>query len=206
MRLWSIQSPCRLAHLSEHGVLHGDWDYLRNSEDDFYIRPYKWMAKAMAARLPEFSGKAPIWAWPKKYDLRLERWQWGDKWKVCIEFEAPDDRVVLSDYDLWHSVLNDFPVSLTEAEHNAYFERYDERNKYLIDVRGFGYRKAGRWTEREFQREKEVSWDRIFDPDLPWDDQWLGEGPRRWQATLDGLQEEWVTGVRVFRSRSTKWP
>jgi hypothetical protein len=203
MRLWTIQSPCRLVSLTEQGILHGDWDHLKNGEDSFYVRPYEWMAKQMVARLPDFSGKAPVWGWVTKYDLRAERWNWGNRWMVCIEFEVPDDQVVLSDFDLWHQVLNNFPCSLSEAEWEDFTDREDARSRALFD-QGLGGMAGQRIVEAEFREEKEATWQRIFDPDLPWDDEWLGKGPRVWQACVDGLRPEQVRSTRLFRSRETK--
>ena len=75
----------------------------------------------------------PVWAWykqngkRKKPDLRSERWGYGpgDEDYTCIEFEIPEDHVLLSDFDSWHTILNNglFSDSEEEADQkDAYFE------------------------------------------------------------------------------------
>lgn len=187
MRLWTIQSPSRLEDLDKSGVIYGTWDRIKAEEDGYYYEPYKWLVGQMKDRMPEHSGKAPIWAWPVKPDLRWYRWHWSPGWHVCIEFEAPDDLVLQSDYDMWHNVLSDFPVNLSEAEWDDFCDRDD----------------AKAYTEAE----KHASWQRIFDASLPPDPWWCGkEGtPRVWQACVDGVRKDWLKGVRVFETLDLGW-
>jgi len=207
MRLWTIQTPDRLEHLNRDKVIRGSWNFLRNDELlSFYIEPYKWMVEQMVKRLPEVSGEAPMWAQPHKPDLRRDRWAWGDRWMVRIEFDVPDELVLLSDYGLWHQVLNNFFCALNEAEFDEFNDREDARNRELVDVKGFGYRKAWRWTKRQFRQEIRESWLRIFDEEAiaQADPEWIGTPPHEKQACLDALHLEWVRDVRVFRSRQPK--
>jgi len=51
--------------------------------------------------------------------MRAARWQWHGIWHL-IEFEAPDEACLVSDYDAWHDVLNGF------AHHtNAEWDEWD---------------------------------------------------------------------------------
>ena len=207
MRLWTIQTPDRLHDLNRDGLIRGSWDFLRADEHlVFYIEPYKWMVEQMQKRLPDVSGEAPMWAQPHRPDLRRDRWQWGDRYMVLIEFDAPDDAVLLSDYGLWHQVLNNFHCSFSEAECDEFNDREDKRNRELVETHGFGYRKAWRWVKREFRQEIRASWERIFDPEAiaQADPEWIGSPPHEKQACLDHLRRDWIRSVLVFRSHETK--
>jgi hypothetical protein len=69
---------------------------------------------------------------------------------VLVDFLAPRDRVLLSDFDAWHCVLNDGYLALSEADCEAFEARHAGRTR------------AG---ERSVacQAEIEASWERIFD-------------------------------------------
>jgi hypothetical protein len=195
MRLWTIQPPVRLEQLAEVGVIHGSWKHVERDERarwDFYDA-YRWMVQQMAARMPRHSGNPPIWAWPVKPDLRHYRWSWmPEGWYTCIEFDAPDERVLLSEFDLWHDVLNCSICSLTEAEFDSFHDRFDADPRPRAE------------KEDAFCVEMMDTWQRIFDPDVGGDPEWRGTGDLEWQACVDGLLEEWVRDVRIFRSRKTK--
>lgn len=140
------------------------------------------MLEQMHQRLPAFTGKYPIWAWTKKPDLRNERWRWEGIWH-CIEFEAPDDSCLVSDFAAWHDVLNGF-AHHTEAE-------WDEWE-------------SGRRKKDSYKAECLRTWPRIFDLDF-WkqDPEWFG-GPPILQVTVDGLRLEWVKEIRTFIGPKTK--
>ena len=63
----------------------------------------------------------PIWAWHtvdwkhQKPDLaKTEFRKKGNQ--VCIELEMPEDKVLLSDEEMWHFVLNDYFIGDSENE------------------------------------------------------------------------------------------
>lgn len=113
MKLWSIQHKSAYDQLQKEGVLHANEKYLF-CEDDLRFA-YDWMAEQLAQRV----GKAPsgvrypIWAWyqwegkHKRLDMRTHR-HFGVKGIpiVLLTLEIPSDLVLLSDFDMWHCVLN----------------------------------------------------------------------------------------------------
>jgi len=205
MRLWTIQPPVRLEHLAEVGIIHGSWKHVADHFDnDPSLRPpglwdwadaYKWMVQQMAARMSKHSGNPPIWAWPVKPDLRQYRWTWmPEGWYVCIEFEVPGERVLLSDFELWHDVLNCSVCALTEAEWDSFYDRFDADPRPKAEKR------------IAFADEVMTTWQRIFDPEAKFDPAWRGPETPEWQACVDGLLEEWVLGARIFRTQRPKDP
>ena len=136
----------------------------------------------------------PVWAWymqngrHKKPDLRSERWGYGpgDEDYCCIELEIAPQRVLLSDFDVWHGVLNNGLISDTEEEDVA-LEAFHES---LADAEKAAY--------------KEKNWERVFDIS-PLNNNWTTRG--EWvQATFWELRREDIRAVRFFRTGKYKRP
>jgi hypothetical protein len=101
----------------DHGIL----DYDENSGIDFtYHKPYDWMKNEMSKVIPDFTGERPVWGYLKRplhkgwYKLRPN----------MIQFTAlvPRKRILFSDYELWHHPLNNWPISETEQDDEAWWE------------------------------------------------------------------------------------
>lgn len=168
LTLWTVQDFSRVAQLDVDGVLYG------SAEHAMFPEPYKWMLEQMAQRLPAFSGNYPVWAWAKKPDMRSTRFEYEvEEWACRIAFEVPAERVLLSDFGPWHSVLNGMP-HCTEAE----WETWEQQGKSTTWLRS--------------------TWERIFDLDF-WqrDPEWFGDPFI--QACVDGLQKSEVLSVEWFR-------
>lgn len=136
LRLWSIQPIEVWDILSNKGV------FICNPkkstllyEDKKFQLAYKWLIAEMEKRIgkrPE-NVLSPIWAWylrdwkNKKPDLRESGYGERGRKSVCLYLELPKDRVVLSDFNAWHYVLNRMynEDSKTEAEWKKIMEWYD---------------------------------------------------------------------------------
>ncbi|ASK27371.1 hypothetical protein BG910_06120 [Neisseria chenwenguii] len=117
------------------------------------LAAYRWMAARLAEKVPPPASVAfPIWAWrfahgrrQPKPDLRrrghLEKGAAG----VRIEFEIPQEQVLLSSFDGWHAVLNDTFFSLGDEE----YERCERLEAEL--------------PSEKLREAKEKSWYGIFD-------------------------------------------
>ena len=98
-----------------------------------------------------------------------------------LEIEIPASRVLLSDFVTWHGVLNDWYLSWSEAEDEAF---YDGR-----------YRLHGASGHAEIEN----SWNRIFDLEGG-DPTWVGPlAKRSIQATFWSLEWEDVVSVKLFK-------
>jgi hypothetical protein len=208
MRLWTLQPITRLVQLEQDNIIHGSWDHVEQideDEPDYWTRPYLWMCQQMEARLPTYSYNPPIWAWTEKPDLRWFRHNWNEQgWCVRIEFDAPEERFLISNYDFWHTVLNRYPFTVNEAEWTDFWTRWDARRKELRD-QSLSRREADDWVFLEMYEEIDATWQRIFDLTLhrACDEGWVGAEPT-YQACVDGLDVSWVRKVDLFRPRERR--
>lgn len=98
----------------------------------------------------------PVWAWYKNYglqqkpDRRRSMFRNYESYDAIMELEVPDELVILSDFDDWHCILNNFPIFTKEEES----ENYDWPNGY--DEWGLPI------YDDEF---KLASWERVFRTD-----------------------------------------
>jgi len=113
MKLWTIQTPDVYEKILKEGKYFCDEKKANLLESDEFRNAYNWLSKKMVQKIGHSKVKYPVWGWycidgkNKKPDLRLSGYGERGKELVCLEIEIPDEKVVLSDYDLWHFVLND---------------------------------------------------------------------------------------------------
>ena len=187
MILWTMQPIEVWNIIQDTGVYHCDPVKSTMLKLEL-VEEYEWLIRQMKKRigLPPKGVAYPVWAWyaqngkHRKPDLRSERWGYGlgNKQYACIEFEIPDDLVLLSDFDVWHIVLNNGLISETEEEdtrQEAYFESLSPE------------------AQKEYREE---NWERVFDV-TPFNNHWITRGD--WvQATVWELRKEMIRGVRFF--------
>ena len=187
MRLWTFQPVEIYDKIMETGEYHCEpyLGYDTTMEFMEFEDAYLWLAQKMREKIgnPPDGIKFPVWAWHtqdwkhKKSDLRSERWCYGhypEKY-ACIEIEVPDNEVVLSDYDLWHCILNKSAICFNEEE----FDNFSDTKEFL-----------------------EETWNRVFDVE-PFEDDWFWKG-RYIQATFWQLKKEMIKAVRFFKAARRK--
>ena len=185
VRLWTIQTPLVWSLLQQHNSVSGD-----GRRADPWFRPaYRWLMEQMSLRTKGYTGRFPIWFWTEKPDFRQYRFRNYSKPGIPIVFLEcliPAERVLLSDYESWHSVLNNWHLALTEEESDDFDNRL----------------KTGQITYDQATLEKRVSWERVFDFDLlRTHPDWQGEPTV--QATVETLQKQDVVKARVFTLKRT---
>lgn len=177
MRLWTIQTEQAFRQFERSGFLRGDG---RRVDSDFR-RAYAWMALQMEQRLgkPPGRSRTPVWAWKvwnarsAKPDLRSSSLLPRDAAGVRIEFEAPPETVLLSDFIRWHAVLNGHYLADDQAEDIAPPSwAFEDRHMHILR-----------------------SWERIFDLERGDPDYFGPLSSRGVQATL--WQVEWVQVRKV---------
>lgn len=181
MKFWSIRTLDELDILLSGQPLRTDPDKV----DKDFKRAYQWISKQLANKVTPPPGvEYPIWLWRywegkhrAKPDLRAGgHVQKGSK-AVRIELEIPSDKVLLSDFNSWHAVLNNHHLSHTDAEYE-YYEQYEAQEK----------------DENLLRKSKETTWLKIFSiEDLP--DDWAVQG-----ATWEILPEH-IVNYKVFTGR-----
>lgn len=184
MKLWTIQHEGAWRKARRTGFLRADgrrhWSHFRE--------PYLWMAAEMRRRLsePPRGIRYPVWAWAqydgerkRRPDLRKSGHLCSEAAGFLIEFEAWEHEVLLSDFELWHYVLNRsyLPQELREIE--------DDQSP----------------PTRFARRRMEKSWERIFDLDWYLEDVSVERSQRSIQATVWQVPVSMVISATPFRAR-----
>jgi hypothetical protein len=188
MKLWTLQPIGFLDRLRLKGIAYGDWRRV----DRHFKGAYKWLVGQMQDRGISINGRAPLWAWhkwlpPEKFrpDLRYDSvygYVTPDTTGVRIELEVPDELVCLTRFNLWHDILNNTFVTISESEFDDFCKREDN----------------GILTESE----KKATWQRVFKMDLKSSDvNWCNVEKEPIQATLPYIDYGWVVKVDEFTSR-----
>ena len=135
---------------------------------------------------PEEKVRYPLWAWHtrgwkhKKPDLRCSGMGRKGEMMACVEFEIPDSQVLLSDFHLWHFVLNDMWLDESRCE-----EEWEEMHNW--------YDTQSAEVQAQLKRE---SWNRIFDLN-PICTDWREVGCDI-QAVFWKLRKETITKIYYF--------
>lgn len=161
---------------------------------------YAWMRQQMIKRLgpTPFRGAWPVWAWYKwdgearpTPDLSAAGHLAPKERGVRLELEVDDSEVLLSDFELWHYVLNYWylPISLEDADA---FER-------LLEKRGLS--RSRPVPISRYHRRIVKSWERIFD--LVWHAKGVTSTKRKKsvQACLWFVDESMVKSKTEFVAR-----
>jgi hypothetical protein len=173
VRLWSTQTAAAWDAAVRRDVLRADGRRAMREFRDAYL----WMMGQMAERLPGYGGGWPVWAWAcPRPDLRCKGFLSSGSPGVLVEAVVPVERVLLSDFDTWHCVLNRHYLALSEEEDDAH--------------------DAG----REDGPSPEKSWERIFD--FAALDGSAYAGPVRVvQATVEEIRLSEIVSIRSFVAR-----
>lgn len=192
MRLWSIQTVKAYEELSNKGVLYTDETLSMAYEEPIFEVAYRYMMKQFALRLNKKISNYPIWSWylydgiakPKPY-LRYKGYDEPGTKLVRITLDVPNNEVLLSDFSLFHNVLNDWYIPKNEQD----LETYDERKTNL--------------TKEEIYKLKLDSWDLIFDLEREDDDNFMfGKKENKIiQAITTCIKLEQVKKVDYFIAR-----
>ncbi len=188
MRIWTIQPVEVLACLEAEQVLYTDPEYIWPEFRD----AYDWLAGQMRQRIPGYGGGYSWWGWRSpKPDLRrsghLPRGTRG----VRLELELDLAQVLLSGFDAWHIVLSRGYLALTEAEDEA----WDERFRAAVPD-------SSVWPAPEpWHSEILASWERIFDLEALAASEYWGTERRYVQATFETLRLADVRRSTLFVAR-----
>lgn len=190
MLLWTIQNKIAYDKMLETGSLRANDNYLFANDHENLKNAYDWISEKMREKIgnpPDSSIHYPVWAWyqwegkRKRPDMRTHgKWCETGTPIVLITFDIPDDKVVLSDFDMWHSPLNNWELPLTEEESDA-FDRLKEVS-----------------TEDEIKKAIRNSWENVFLYNLV-NEYW--NPPKTTQATMWEIKKEWVKKAEFFISR-----
>ena len=181
MRLWTMQPVSILTEINRKGAVTCTTALSENFHD--FKDAYLWMSEKMTERGIKNPDNVvlPLWAWHtfdgkhKKPDLRHSGYMSTGTDAVCIEFEIPDDEVLLSGFVEWHSVLND----------GYYIDAVDDKEWERL------YAEYDRLPVNKKEEVKRKSWMRIFNVS---DCQYI-------QATFWKLDKSMIKKITHFKAR-----
>ncbi|WP_346354702.1 DUF3841 domain-containing protein [Azotosporobacter soli] len=203
LQLWTIQSLAAWQELERDGVL---WCRPVVAEIAF-LAAYQWMRDEMIARIgpPPHEDAYPLWAWyhwhgdhQPKPDMRYSGQLPPGTPGMRIEFSIPAEQVVLSDFILWHHVLNGWYLGESLAD-DAAFELERQR-------RGLRYPMGHTKKDGDLEGRVRDSWQRIFALNWVDPDQYLSLPlqEKSVQATLWEVRREQVLKAELFYGKG-KW-
>lgn len=191
MRLWTMQPVAVYEEIMNTGT------YICNPNkvgEPSFLDRYDWLNGKLneVDQRPE-NVNYPVWAWyrfdgkEKKPDLRHSCYGPRGEKMVCLELEVPGEKVLLSDFDLWHFPLNGWWLD------ECFFDEYSEED----------YDKNHEWfkslSTEEQDALKEKSWEQIFDI-TPYENDWIKKGEYV-QAVFWVLKKEYIKKVQYFTAR-----
>lgn len=125
MILWTFQPYSVYEELMETGeYICNPKESINLVDDDVFFKAYQWMIQQMKFKIgnPPAGVKYPVWAWyrwsykhqPPEFDSQSR-----NNISVCMKIKIPDDQVVLSDFDHWHHVLNQWYLGDAKIKKNG---------------------------------------------------------------------------------------
>jgi hypothetical protein len=198
MTLWTIQAIEALNAIKTKGVLRSN----SADADASFLPAYQWMSEQMRVRVgpPSTDDALPLWAWyqwqdsrKRKPDLRFAGHLPKGKRGVCIEFEIDETQALLSDFELWHYVLNYWYLPVSEKEGEKFEAELERHNLSFFQTKPL--------PDPKSHQAIVASWQRIFD--LNWTVKGLAEPkPKKAiQATLWEIRSVCIRDVQEFTAR-----
>lgn len=164
MIVWTIQKREVYDELLSSGIYYTKEPDFTHVEEFRYA--YDWLVPKMIERIgkPPYEGiKYPVWSWyhysPKyKPDLRYSEFKYHKYPQVRLELEIPDNQIVLSDFDLWGSVICYWKICHNYKQSNL----FDEIMKRNLGKNQYSFSLSNP-APSPFHEEIVESWDHIFD-------------------------------------------
>jgi len=184
IKLWSIQTVAAYESLLKKKRLCGD----ARRADKMFRPAYRWMVDRMREHGIPMNRKTPIWAWyrydenHRMPDLRRGAHLYPGTKGVRLHLNAPRRLVLLSDFNDWHDVLNDWPTTYTEAE----WDRFEKMNP----------------NSKQYRQAKMESWEKIIENNngVQNRDSYF-TADTSIQAVLPYLDLSWITKIDYFIAR-----
>ncbi|WP_369046773.1 DUF3841 domain-containing protein [Sinomonas sp. P10A9] len=187
---YDLNAPVMLLHTMQSGEAFRELESTGHLTADpsraHYAEPYAWMYEQMNRRLPT-RGQGALWLWAKIRRDDLIQNVRDSCGEVLLTCRIPRERVLVSQFDDWHQVLDGFPNVLPLAGESD--DDYGDRRDRILDdlygraeAAGAANRLVWDWPDA-LRSEVMDSWETIFDP---------ANYPRThyWQATVHELSAD----------------
>lgn len=201
MKLWTIQSVHWYESLLQNGEIYAKADKIDWLDENSFKPAYQWLMAQMQDKIGKkpFADCYPIWAWYQwqnqqkpKPDLRFGGLGIKGQKSVLLEIEKADNEVLLSDFDLWHCVLNEWYIADNEQE-NDWF------NNCLMQA-GVEFGDKHLYPPKLYQT-MQNSWQKIFDMTYCAEYSANPFAQKSIQATFWHLSIDEVKKVKFFMAR-----
>lgn len=197
MKLWTIQPLKFYNKLITDGEIYSSEDYV----DSDFKYAYQWIIKQMERRIGQRPNKNiyPIWAWyqykniqSRKPDLRTSGFLPKGVKGVRIEFEKPENQILLSDFDLWHFPLNYWYIADNETQERDFDTLIKNSKVQFMDRENY---------PSHLKLLIENSWNKALD--MSYDSEYASEkfNNKRIQATFWNLKASEITKVDFFKAK-----
>jgi hypothetical protein len=160
IRVYTYQGEEAYQEYLRNGYLAGNSEHLE--KDCEWLDAYDWMKGQMARRIPAYSGDYPVWAWAKRPSAKRKTYKTMADSKYRFTAIVPVERVLPSDYDLWHSPLNGFAVTKTEAEFDSFHGDPKPSWESIFDFSPYKDQEQIRWQGMGNRRQIQLCVDRIY--------------------------------------------
>lgn len=116
----------------EMGYLTGDKKYVMSDFEN--ENSYEWMKLQMKSRLLNYNNEEPIWLWLTPKDINILEILENDY--VLLEVNIKRENVLLSNFEAWHYVLNDWNFDDNMKKEDTWEFIFD---KYKLGKFDFGF-------------------------------------------------------------------
>lgn len=152
LTLWTVQPKAFWEQMQHTGWLRCDGRKSTYQSDPDMRAAYRWMRQQMKLRIPGYSGRFPIWAWPEKKPRKRDyAYDKGVRELVRIKFTAAPRAVLISSFEAWHGVMT--PSYIGKADRGEIFHTLFEEAQEIGMAE----------TVARLKADREKSWEAIFD-------------------------------------------
>lgn len=198
MIIWSIHNLDFFKKLERNKIIYPNKKKLTFKE---FFDSYDWIANQMDKRIggrPHFTA-LPFWGWyqykdanHKRPDLRLGGHLESGAKGVRLELDIPDDKVLLSDFDMWGAVLNKSYIPKSPDDYDDFYRSLDAENLYKFSL----------WSKSK-QKQAEKSWKKIFDLQYYCKDLYPPREEKVIQATFWSISVDQIKNVTHFVAKES---
>ena len=203
MILWTLQKYEAYESLLKNGKLISNYDLSMAADCYEFDYAYKWMINQMNIKLNIENTNCPIWLWyqydgikNKKPDMRRTAHDTKGTKLVRLTLNIDENKVLLSDFSLFHFVLNYWYLPINEEDGCTFDKIYDTIN--YIDMRYDFVKHPNNLDIINIRNKIENSWQRIFDLSLEDDYLYYKKSEKSIQATTFDISLEDVIKVEEF--------